>query len=306
MDEAFQLQVNAELETTGLGCLRRDLSGADLTTLKIGGLVKNLVTIHSSEHAAAVISILCNAAGTWRTLGFGSNVLVGDNGLSDWTLRLAPVFRRVERIENNRFLVQGAASLMSLARDLSADGFSGLEFAGGIPASLAGAVYMNAGAHGSDMASIVEFVEGVTESGEFIRIPARDLQWQYRSSGLPAKFLVLGAVLRLSEGDRTRIQGALQHNLAERKKRQPLTRPSAGSIFKNPSSKLSAGKLIEDSGLKGERLGGAMISEMHANWIVNPQRTASAADVIGLIKLCQDSVRAKSGIDLHPEVRVWG
>ena len=132
-----------------------------------------------------------------------------------------------------------------------------------------------------------------------------ELPWRYRSSGLPTDFTVTSVLLRLTQGDRAGIARACAENLAERRARQPLALPSAGSVFKNPRPDLAAGRVLEEAGLKGERIGGAMVSELHANWIVNPDRKATAQDIRSLIDLCRQRVLKHSGISLEPEVRFW-
>jgi UDP-N-acetylmuramate dehydrogenase len=194
---------------------------------------------------------------------------------------------------------------MSLARRVSGDGFSGLEFAAGIPATIGGAIFMNAGAHGSEICERIVHVDAVMSDGSIERFDVRDLPWRYRHSGLPAGCFVTSVRLRVVPGDKARISALCAHNLDERRKRQPLSLPSAGSVFKNPSPDQPAGRLLEEAGMRGERVGGAQVSELHANWIVNPDKSASASDVLSLIALCQARVKARSGIDLVPEVRMW-
>jgi UDP-N-acetylmuramate dehydrogenase len=240
-----------------------------------------------------------------RVLGFGSNVLVGDQGIRGWIVRLGQSLRSVERLEGDRFVIGGGASLMAVSRKISGDGFSGLEFAAGIPASFGGAVFMNAGAHGSEIADRIERVSVVMTDGSFVVFERNELPWRYRHSGLPGSAVVISVELGLPSGDKERIVRACGDNLAHRKNTQPLSLPSAGSVFKNPSPELPAGKLLEAAGLKGVSVGGAMVSSLHANWIVNPDKRASASDILALISLCQERVREQSGIELEPEVRLW-
>jgi UDP-N-acetylmuramate dehydrogenase len=261
--------------------------------------------VESLWELQAVQKLLATEKQQTRVLGFGSNVLVADQGIRGWVVRLGQSFRSVERLEGDRFIIGGGASLMSVARKISGDGFSGLEFAAGIPASLGGAVFMNAGAHGAEIAERLERVSVVMSDGSFRVFERDELPWKYRHSGLPREATVISAELTLPSGDKERIARACSDNLAHRKNTQPLSLPSAGSVFKNPSPELSAGKLLEDAGLKGVSVGGAMISSLHANWIVNPDRRASASDVLALISLCQERVSERSGIDLEPEVRLW-
>lgn len=305
---------SGEFENAGLLAAVRALGGdhvrcgvdaSTLTTFAIGGPLQFVVTVESLWELQAVQKLLATEKQQTRVLGFGSNVLVADQGIRGWVVRLGQSFRSVERLEGDRFIIGGGASLMSVARKISGDGFSGLEFAAGIPASLGGAVFMNAGAHGAEIAERLERVSVVMSDGSFRVFERDELPWKYRHSGLPREATVISAELTLPSGDKERIARACSDNLAHRKNTQPLSLPSAGSVFKNPSPELSAGKLLEDAGLKGVSVGGAMISSLHANWIVNPDRRASASDVLALISLCQERVSERWGIDLEPEVRIW-
>lgn len=293
------------LEPTLATAIRRGVKGADLCTFGIGGPVDALVTVVSVAELRAVRSLVENTTVPTRILGNGSNVLIGDRGVAGFVVKLAGDLRAVESVGEGVFEVGGAMSLMTLARRLSNEGFSGLEFAAGIPATCGGALFMNAGAHGAELGERVVYVEGVTAGGELRRYNRDELPWSYRSSGLPLDFFVTSARLRLVPGDRATIGAALAHNLAERRKRQPLSLPSAGSVFKNPLPELPAGKVLEGAGLKGACVGGAVVSPLHANWIVNPERRATARDVSELIALCQARAREVSGVELHPEIRMW-
>jgi len=285
--------------------VRVEQPASALTTLAIGGNLQYVVTIESLWDLQAALKILTAEGQPVRVLGFGSNVLVSDAGIRGWIVRLGQSLRSVERLEGDRFVIAGGASLMSVARKVSGDGFSGLEFAAGIPASLGGAIFMNAGAHGSEISERVERVSLVMADGSFREYSREELPWAYRSSGLPRGAVVIAAQLHLPAGDPERIARACNENLTHRKNTQPLSLPSAGSVFKNPSPQLPAGKLLEEAGLKGVAVGGASVSTLHANWIVNPEKRATASDVLSLIDLCQKRVRDQSGVLLEPEVRLW-
>jgi UDP-N-acetylmuramate dehydrogenase len=194
---------------------------------------------------------------------------------------------------------------MSFSRKVSDEGFSGVEFAAGIPASVGGAVFMNAGAHGSEISSRIVEVRGLTGEGLEVRWSRHELPWSYRHSGLPTGCIITSVVLDLPPGDPKRISELCAHNIAERRARQPLALPSAGSVFKNPSSELPAGKILEELGMKGFAVGGAEVSRLHANWIVNPDRGATAADVVSVIAECQRRALEERGVALEPEVRLW-
>jgi UDP-N-acetylmuramate dehydrogenase len=276
-----------------------------LTTFSIGGGVRAVVTVESGDELSKVIALLSREGQPYRVLGNGSNVLFGDEPINLWIITLGSAFRRIESVSRGELEVFGAVSLMSFARKVSDDGLSGLEFAAGIPATIGGAVFMNAGAHGGEICSRIVEVRGVLGDGTSVVWGRDELPWRYRHSGLPLGSVVTSVRLSLIEGDKTTISERCAHNLAERRARQPLALPSAGSVFKNPSPELPAGMLLERIGMKGATIGGAMISELHANWIVNPKREATAKDVVALIEECKARALAEAGIALEPEVRLW-
>jgi UDP-N-acetylmuramate dehydrogenase len=285
--------------------IRENVPGSSLTTFAIGGAVRAVVIVESAEELSKVLALLSGEGQAYRVIGNGSNVLFGDEPLALWIITLGGGFRRVETLSRGELEVFGAVPLMSFARKVSDDGLSGLEFAAGIPASIGGAVFMNAGAHGSEICSRIVEVRGVLADGTGVVWRRDDLPWRYRHSGLPLGSVVTSVRLSLAEGDKATISERCAHNLAERRARQPLSLPSAGSVFKNPSPDLPAGMLLERIGMKGFVVGGAMISELHANWIVNPKREAAANDVVALIEACKAKALAEAGIVLEPEVRLW-
>ncbi len=285
--------------------VRRDVSAASLTTFSIGGSLAALITVESVEELRQVLSLLYREGQSVRMLGFGSNLLVSDAGVSGWVIKLGPQFREVREESEGTFFLGGAASLMSLSRKISDEGYAGFEFAAGIPASVGGAAFMNAGAHGADIGSRIVSVSGVLPNGEAYEWQGEELPWCYRFSGLPLGVVVTSIRVRLTPGDRHAIAKACAENLAHRRATQPLSLSSAGSVFKNPSPEQTAGRLLEAAGLKGCSVGGASVSMLHANWIVNPEKRASAADVRELIQRCIAQVKEQSGIELEPEVKIW-
>jgi UDP-N-acetylmuramate dehydrogenase len=241
-----------------------------------------------------------------RALGAGSNLLIADTVGDQIGLRLGNSFRTLESLSDSRLRVGAGMSLMTLSRQAGELGLSGLEFAGGIPAQIGGAVFMNAGAHGGEMASVLEEIELISEDGQLLHVRPSEFSFTYRHSGIPAGMLITGCTLKLTPGAPDGIARRHAECLAERRKRQPLSLPSAGSIFKNPSPDRPAGQVLEELGFKGAAVGGARISELHANWIVNPSRTATAQDVWTLIEQCRDAARQKCQLDLIPEIQRWG
>lgn len=286
------------------GEVRTDLLARDVTTLAVGGALQAFVPIQSVDELRVVLALLDGEGQRIRILGNGSNVLVGDEGASGWILRLGGECKHIKRTTTGLFSLGAGSALMSTVRKICGEGYSGLEFAGGIPASVGGAVYMNAGAHGAELCDRIVSVQGVRFNGEDVEWSASELPWRYRSSGIPFDVVVTSVTLALAEGDSISISSKCEEYLRERRARQPLALPSVGSVFKNPSPEMPAGKVLEDAGAKGLSVGGAEVSSLHANWIVNPNKTATAADVLTLITRCQQLGKDR-GFELEPEVRMW-
>ena len=289
---------------TGL-TVKRDVPGARWCTFSIGGPFSFFCDVDSIEELKSLTAFLRKEGAGYRVLGGGSNLLIADEGVRDVVIKLGRAFRFLEKGEGNDYVAGASTPLMTISRSLSDAGLSGLEFAGGIPASLGGALYMNAGAHGSCMGNIVESARVMLPDGEVVEMQAHDFSFAYRHSGIPAGSIVLSMRIALVPSDRDRVQCCRREMLAERKVRQPLKYASAGSVFRNPSPETPAGMLIENAGLKGSRIGGAEISTHHANWIVNPQKTATASDVLALMELCMRTVFEVYGIRLKPEIVIW-
>jgi UDP-N-acetylmuramate dehydrogenase len=277
---------------------------APFTTWKIGGPADLLIVPKDKERLAVALSILRRYNVPWMVIGRGSNMLITDKGVRGAVIKLGKLLDYV-RFEGETTYVGGGYSLIKLSAVASRRGLSGLEFAGGIPGSVGGAVYMNAGAHGSDMSRIVQHAEVMLDNGELVVWKAEDLGYRYRHSILQEKSgIVTEAVLKLSQGDPKAIDRARAEFRERRLATQPLQLASCGSVFRNPPDHHAA-KLIEEAGLKGLRVGGAQVSPLHANFIINTGR-ASAVDVIALIEQVQATVQEKFGIRLVPEVLMAG
>lgn len=284
-------------------------SMAALTTLRIGGAADVLIRLPDAAAAAAVLRVCRDTDTPWLLLGNGSNLLVGDRGIRGAVLQLSGGGTPALLSDGCRLHCAAGVPLSRLcifARDRS---LSGLEFAFGIPGTLGGAVYMNAGAYGGEMAQIVEKVEGVTAGGEPVELSAAALSFDYRHSALMTDaadeaLIVTGVTLRLTPGRKEAITVRMRELMQRRQEKQPLEYPSAGSFFKRPEGHY-AGALIEQAGLKGCRIGGAQISEKHAGFLIN-RGGATAADVTALCRHVQDTVLERSGIRLEPEVRFVG
>lgn len=285
--------------------VREDYPSRRETTFMVGGAFQHFLEIDSPEALPPTIKLLASNQQSYKILGAGSNLLVPDEGVQGWVLRLGRTFRYYKALADSHFEVGGAMPLMQLSKELSQSGFSGLEYAAGIPASFGGAVWMNAGAHGGETGSVIEKIYFIDSQGNEEVVNKSQLDFSYRHTNLPNGIFIHKVEIKLVPGDVGRIMQLREKNLEYRKATQPLSKPCAGSVFRNPSKEQPAGMLIEKSGLKGRQIGGAKVSELHANWIINEQRQASAEDVLALIKTCQESVKSQFGLELRPEVVCW-
>nr|WP_018306091.1 UDP-N-acetylmuramate dehydrogenase [Desulfitobacterium hafniense] len=270
-----------------------------LNTWRIGGLAET-VCWPESEEELREIWLKCQEQGIpFRLFGRGSNVLFPDEGLPGVTVISTGLAQSVWDFE---WVTVGAGySLARLSQEAADRGLTGLEFARGIPGTVGGAVVMNAGAHGGSIQDILEEVKILAPEGEVQRLAKEDIQFGYRECSLRDQAIVLEGVFHLNPGDPDVIQATMSENLARRKAAQPLELPNAGSVFRNPPGG-SAGRLIEEAGWKGKRLGGAQVSSKHANFIVN-QGNATARDVLALIREIQKDVHHQFGVELKTEVR---
>lgn len=279
---------------------------APLTSVRVGGPAEALVRPRSPEALVALLRLAREEGAPVSILGGGANTLVGDGGVKGVTIRLpGDLFPEVAEVgeEEGRLTLGAGAAIVRLINLMRGNGLVGAEFLAGIPGTLGGAVAMNAGTKNGECFRVVEAVEVATVDGvgwlEKARIPHA-----YRHSELPSGGVVTRARFRLPKGDLVASKQAMDKDLAYRKSTQPLSQPNFGSVFTNPPGGF-AGQLIEKVGLKGHTLGRAQISTLHANWIVN-LGGATARDVLGLITLMQERVRAETGVELKPEVKRVG
>jgi UDP-N-acetylmuramate dehydrogenase len=272
-------------------------------SFRIGGPADVLAMPDTVAELALVVRAAAECGSRLTILGGGSNVLVGDLGIRGVVVKLGRGFRRVEW--GGAGARAGAAvQLARLARAAVTRGLAGLEHAEGIPGTVGGALFMNAGAYGGEMAGAVEAVEGLTRDGQPISFAREALAFGYRRAGLPLGVIVTAVRFALRREDAVALNGRMDGVRARRTASQPQGKASAGSIFKNPSRD-HAGRLIEAAGLKGARIGRARISERHANFIVN-EGGAHAEDVKALMDLAQRVVWERSGVWLEPEVQLIG
>ncbi|ALC91076.1 UDP-N-acetylenolpyruvoylglucosamine reductase [Bacillus sp. FJAT-18017] len=298
-------ELKRELESAGVGKVKNMEPLAGHTTIKIGGPADLFVEPSSVENLFKTMEIVRNHNVPWRAIGRGSNLLVSDKGIEGIVVKLGPGLDKLA-INGTEVTAGGGQSLVSMATSISRKGLKGLAFAGGIPGSVGGAVYMNAGAHGSDISKILKKAHILFEDGSMEWLSNEELEFSYRSSVLQKKQpgIVVEAVFQLEQGEKETIVKELQKNKDYRKETQPWNYPCAGSIFRNPLPNY-AGRLIEVAGLKGHRIGGAKISEMHGNFIVN-DGNATAEDVLALIQHVKDVILESYDIKMETEVEIIG
>lgn len=274
------------------------------TTFRVGGKAEAICVVNELSELTELVAFLDLAAIPWMVTGKGSNLLVTDKGLSGVVIILKGKLAEVHE-ENSNILVTGGG--LSIARFLKYcvdHELSGLEFMSGIPGTLGGAVIMNAGVYGSEIGEQVLRVGVVDVRGRIGEIESSEISFAYRKTLIPKKTIVYSVTLRLKKDKKELIRKRIENNIDKRKKSQPLDMPSCGSVFKNPPGE-SAGRLIEMSGLKGKKIGDAMISLKHANFIVNTGM-AKASDILELIGITKKKVREDTGIDLETEIKVVG
>jgi len=273
------------------------------TTFRVGGKAEALCAVKDFLQLKALLSFLTKESVPFLVVGKGSNLLVRDGGLKGIALLLKGELEGVEEKEGT-IHAGGGLGLSELVRFSHKKGLAGLEFLAGIPGTVGGAVAMNAGAWGKSTGDAVTAVEILTGTGERITKSSAELRFGYRKAVLPAGSVVVKARFKGTPDSPEAVGERIRDYLERRKANQPLEYPSAGSVFKNPPDDY-AGRLIENAGLKGKRIGGAMISDKHANVIVNVGG-ASAQDVLALMETARQRVREQTGIDLEPEIKVVG
>lgn len=273
------------------------------TSFRIGGPAALYCVLDTVHDLALALPILEEEGVEWTVIGKGSDLLVSDEGYPGAVLVLGREFKR-HAVEGGLLRAGAGCVLAHLVQEAFNRGLLGLEWAVGIPGTIGGALVMNAGTRDGWIGQVVDTVTLYVPGEGFVLVHGRDVAWEYRRSGLAGRGIILEASLRVSEGDPLRIRARMERSLKDRKTSQPIGQPSAGSVFLNPPDD-SAGRLIEGVGLKGTREGGARISPVHANFIVN-EGGATAADVVRLIRTIQDRVKADTGTDLRPEIKFLG
>jgi UDP-N-acetylmuramate dehydrogenase len=280
---------------------------ARYTSMKIGGPADYFVEVTDDAALAGVLRVCAHHGIAFYLLGNGSNVLISDRGVRGAVIRLAGAFKNIvwRDTEGGAAVRVGAAyAVTQLVREAARKGYTGLEFAEGIPGTVGGALYMNAGAYGSEFEKVVAMVEGMTRAGEALRLTREQMTFSYRDSHLPTGMVVTRVELGLQKGEAQRVGSKVRELTSKRKVSQPSGFPNSGSMFRNPPGDF-AGRLIEAAGLKGRRVGGCQISERHANFFVN-LGGAKAAEVRELMELARAEVARRFGVELAAEVKFLG
>lgn len=274
------------------------------TSFKIGGPADALIFPKDESQISHIVKSCVDAGYPYYVMGNGTNLLVRDKGIRGVVINTC---RFLDECSVNQYIITaGAGTLLSKIANVALNAeLTGMEFAAGIPGSLGGAIYMNAGAYGGEMKDIVVETHYLTEEGEIRTVKAEEHEFGYRKSIFQNQgCIILKSIIRLNRGKREDIKELMDDLSLRRRTKQPMGLPSAGSVFKRPEG-FFAGKLIEDSGLKGFRLGGAEVSTLHAGFIVNTAN-ATADDVLGLIEHIRNTVMKNFNVELQPEIRIIG
>lgn len=281
-----------------------DADMREYTTFRAGGKAACMIICDTVEELLLAITENKRANKPYLIMGNGSDMLFKDEGYLGTVIKQGEPFSKVKR--NGEFLTAGAATKLSqVAHKALEEGLEGFEFASGIPGSVGGALYMNAGAYGGEMKDIVEYAEILTSDGKVEKLNVSEMNLAYRNSIFQKNdAVILSVTYKLRKGDKSEIKKNMSELTKKRNSKQPIEFPSAGSFFKRPKGYF-AGKLIEDSGLKGMMVGGAQVSDKHSGFIIN-RGGATATDIIDLMHLIQNIVYDKFGVKMEPEVRIIG
>lgn len=283
--------------------IQLDARMSEHSYFKVGGPVDILLTPKDVQQVQETITICKKNGIPFYVIGNGSNLLVKDGGIRGVVIKLCEL-NKIERI-GNKIKAECGALLKDVSKEAVAGSLAGFQFACGIPGSVGGAVFMNAGAYDGEISFVIENAEVLDENQDIRIISKEELNLGYRKSLVMEKgYVVLSATFDLVAGDREKIQARVDELTTRREDRQPLEYPSAGSTFKRPEGHF-AGKLIEDAGLKGFTIGGACVSEKHAGFIINKEN-GTAKDVLDVINHVRCEVKKQFDVDLYPEVRILG
>jgi len=284
----------------GVTC-RQGVPLSSLTSFGVGGPVAVLAVAENTEGLRNVLRSIADSGTKWFMLGAGTNVIFHDDGFDGVVLRLGSAFANTERDGSN--VRVGASALLSDTLSFCAEhSLSGLERLAGIPGSVGGAVAGNAGAYGATIGEKVQSLRGFGERGAARRLESGDVHFDYRYADFGPPIVLTEVELSLEEGKREAIVAEMEEIVKRRRERQPYEFPCAGSVFKNPPE-MKAARLIEQAGLKGRKVGGAQVSDKHANFIVN-RGGASSSDVLSLIDIVREEVQSRFSVSLQLEIKV--
>lgn len=274
------------------------------TTFKVGGPADILIAPANKDEIMGIVNVCRENDIPMLVVGNGSNLIVRDNGIRGVVLKMYDSFSDI-KVEGDLLRAQAGVLLSKVANTALNHSLAGMEFAAGIPGTLGGAVFMNAGAYGGEMKDIVVESMYIDENGVEMTVKDEEHQFGYRKSfAKDRNYIILESLLKLKEGNHEEIKAAMSELSKKRREKQPLQYPSAGSTFKRPEG-FFAGKLIEDCGLKGYSIGGAQVSELHAGFIIS-KGNATSKDIIDLIEYIQQKVKDRFGVLLEPEVKIVG
>jgi UDP-N-acetylmuramate dehydrogenase len=299
----------AELKARVRGDVRYDEPLARYSTYRIGGPASALVEPRSVDDVAATLAVAAESGVRWLVLGLGSNVLISDAGFDGVVLRIGKGLDEVREATPTSWVVGAGLPTPLLARRSAAAGLGGVQRLIGVPGTVGGGAFMNAGAHGQDFSQLVRAVETVQSDGTLQTVRGSAIPWRYRSSGLD-NVVIVGATLEFAPADPRELLHDIRRHLHWRKAGTPFDQPCCGSVFRNPpqavgAERRTAGQLIDAAGLKGFAVGGAQVSSMHANYIVNVGE-ATASDVKAVIDAVRERVLKQFGVELELEVKVIG
>lgn len=273
------------------------------TTFKVGGRADRFITATDKKALCAIVKCINQSELPYFVIGNGSNIIVPDKGYKGVVITLGGDFKKISLDEGNVIRCGAAVSMAALCAFARDHGLTGIEFAWGIPATAGGAAYMNAGAYGGEMSQVLISCSHVTREGECGEFSGDELKFSYRRSVYTGKDNIITELsIRLEKGSESEISAKMEELMGKRRDKQPLEYPSAGSIFKRPEGYF-AGALIEECGLKGAAVGGAMVSTKHAGFIINTGG-ATCNDILNLVKLIQETVKREKGVDLECEIKV--
>lgn len=274
------------------------------TTFRVGGPAKAFVSVDTEKQLSEIIPFLIKVEEPYYVVGNGSNILVGDRGYNGVILEIGSKFNKIT-VNDNIITAQAGALMSSVARIALENGLTGFEFASGIPGTMGGGVVMNAGAYGGELKDVVKNVKVMSPEGEMINLSGEDMRFGYRNSAIKTgPYIAIEITIELQKGNKDEIEDKMRSLNEQRRSKQPLEFPSAGSTFKRPEGYF-AGKLIMDTGLRGFSIGGAAVSEKHCGFVIN-KKNATAIDIYEVITEVQERVYDKFGVHLEPEIIFLG